>query len=375
MSLRQDCVTRTSPRVASIDFWRGLVLCTIFIDHIPGNIFENVTQKNFGYSDSAEAFVFLSGASLALAYGPRFSGGRAAEVIGVLARRAAKLYGVHIAISLAAIGIFTLGAMAISSSALLEVHGRDLFVDDPPAALIGLVSLGHQLGYFNILPLYILLLAMVPPLLWIGGRRPVVMVAVSFAAYLASRYWGWNMPTWPMKGTWFFDPFSWQFIMTLGIWAGLVSRNARLAITVPRVVLALGVTALGLFSVTDGLSLAPGLDDWMRGWADVDKGVLGFGRVVHFLGFAYLVYAFRISDRLRGGVVSKHLCRLGRNSLWTFALLSLLAAVGQVVSEGIGHPILLDGVMICGGLAALSGAAALLEMRPLPLLPGVARRG
>ncbi len=83
----QDCTSRSRgadvPRAwTSIDFWRGVVLCTIFINHIPGNLFEIVTQKNYGFSDSAEAFVFLSGLSLALAYARRFANGQAGTAVG-----------------------------------------------------------------------------------------------------------------------------------------------------------------------------------------------------------------------------------------------------------------------------------------------------
>src|SRR5690606_22420091 len=53
-------------RIDSIDFWRGIVLLSIFINHIPGNVFEYLTHKNIGLSDAAEAFVFLSGVSVAL---------------------------------------------------------------------------------------------------------------------------------------------------------------------------------------------------------------------------------------------------------------------------------------------------------------------
>ena len=60
-----------SNRVRDIDFWRGAVLIAILIDHIPGNPLENLTPRNFGLSDSAEAFVFLSGLSVGLIYMPR----------------------------------------------------------------------------------------------------------------------------------------------------------------------------------------------------------------------------------------------------------------------------------------------------------------
>jgi hypothetical protein len=62
-------------RIDSIDFWRGVALVTIFINHIPGNILGNLTPRNFGFSDSAEAFVFLSGLSVSLAYASRFDTG------------------------------------------------------------------------------------------------------------------------------------------------------------------------------------------------------------------------------------------------------------------------------------------------------------
>ena len=64
--------TNAANRIDGIDFWRGFALLTIFIDHLPENIFQRVTQGNFGFSDAAELFVFLSGASVALAYGSRF---------------------------------------------------------------------------------------------------------------------------------------------------------------------------------------------------------------------------------------------------------------------------------------------------------------
>src|SRR4029079_19394756 len=43
-------------------FWRARALLMICIDHRPETVFQHVTQKNFGFSDAAELFVFLSGA-------------------------------------------------------------------------------------------------------------------------------------------------------------------------------------------------------------------------------------------------------------------------------------------------------------------------
>lgn len=51
----------------AIDFWRGFALITIFINHIPGNVFERYTFSQYGISDAAELFVFLAGWSIGLA--------------------------------------------------------------------------------------------------------------------------------------------------------------------------------------------------------------------------------------------------------------------------------------------------------------------
>lgn len=362
-AVTQTLSVRPTSRIDSIDFWRGVVLCTIFINHIPGNLFEILTQKNVGFSDSAEAFVFLSGLSLALAYGPRIAGRQAGQAVSAIARRAVRIYGVHIILSLAGIGVFAAAAMATGDGDLLQIHGRDLFVDDPAAALVGLLSLGHQLGYFNILPLYVVLLAPTAALLRIGSRRVWMMLVVSVATYLAARVSNLNVPTWPMKGSWFFDPFAWQLMMAMGIGAGLGLKRGRLPRPAWLVGAAVMVVALGAASVTDGFGLLPGLRDWTATWADLDKTMLGAGRVVHFAALAYLVAVFDVAGLVRRTFAFAPLCRLGRHSLWVFALLSLLAALGQVLTQAFGHPVLLDGVIVGGGLAALYFAATLLETR------------
>jgi hypothetical protein len=48
-------------RDTRIDFFRGIALISIFIDHIPGNEFAKFTLPNFGFADAAEIFVLLAG--------------------------------------------------------------------------------------------------------------------------------------------------------------------------------------------------------------------------------------------------------------------------------------------------------------------------
>ena len=56
-----------------VDFFRGVALILIFIDHIPGNMLARFTLTNFGFADAAEIFVLLAGIGAFLAYAKAFA--------------------------------------------------------------------------------------------------------------------------------------------------------------------------------------------------------------------------------------------------------------------------------------------------------------
>ena len=174
-------------RIRDIDFWRGAVLIAILIDHIPGNPLEHWTPRNFGLSDSAEAFVFLSGLSVGLIYVPRAYKYGIEPVAGGCLRRALKLYGVHIALTLAALLVFGAAYWMSGVPDLIQAHGRSFVFGSPANGLLGLALLSHQLGYFNILPLYIVLMLWAPVALALALRGPLLALAVSIGLYAAAR--------------------------------------------------------------------------------------------------------------------------------------------------------------------------------------------
>lgn len=357
-----DRLAGARPRFDAIDFWRGYLLCTIFINHIPGNAFEPLTQKNFGFSDSAEGFVFLSGLALASAYGKRFEGGDWCGVTKSLTRRALVLYGLHVFLSLAGVAIFIFGAAFGQGDSLLSVHGRDLAVTAPIEMLLGVFSLGHQFGYFNILPMYIMMLAIAPLLLLLAraGRWP--MLAASFALYVMATC-GCNLPNWPENGSWFFDPFAWQFLVAIGIAIGVGLHATVIPRSITLIVPAAVIVAASAFCVSDGLTFWPGLEDQIRSWGILDKTTLGLGRLIHFLAVAYIIYGLRLADWMRGSLAFERLCSIGRHGLSMFCALSLMAAGGQVVDQYAGHNLLTDVLMVGGGLYTLAALARQLDNR------------
>ena len=52
---------RPVERDLRLDLLRGLGLWMIFLDHIPNDVVAWLTLRNYGFSDAAEFFVFISG--------------------------------------------------------------------------------------------------------------------------------------------------------------------------------------------------------------------------------------------------------------------------------------------------------------------------
>src|SRR5258708_18626245 len=56
-------------RELRIDLFRGLALWLIFIDHLSPDLLTWFTIRNYGFSDAAEIFIFISGYTAAFVYG------------------------------------------------------------------------------------------------------------------------------------------------------------------------------------------------------------------------------------------------------------------------------------------------------------------
>src|SRR5437879_9908013 len=75
-----------------LDLFRGMGLWMIFLDHIPHDIVAWLTLRNYGFSDAAEFFVFISGHPLGYIYGPIVSGGNFLAATKRLVMRAWQMY-------------------------------------------------------------------------------------------------------------------------------------------------------------------------------------------------------------------------------------------------------------------------------------------
>src|SRR5438477_11449039 len=51
-----------------LDLFRGVANWAIFLDHIPDNVVNWITTRNYGVSDAADLFVFISGYTASFVY-------------------------------------------------------------------------------------------------------------------------------------------------------------------------------------------------------------------------------------------------------------------------------------------------------------------
>ena len=86
----------TSGRDLRLDLFRGIALWLIFLDHIPHDVVGWLTLRNYGFSDAAEFFVFISGYLVGFIYVPIVKDGMFMAALKRLWTRAAQMYVAHI---------------------------------------------------------------------------------------------------------------------------------------------------------------------------------------------------------------------------------------------------------------------------------------
>ena len=354
-----------------LDMFRGLALVMIFINHVPGTVYETFTNRNFGFSDAAEAFVFMSGMAAGLAYSNGFRAGNLWAATARVWARARHLYFVHIAITMMCLGIFAAAALWFDLPEVLLKNNVAPVLNRPLSTMIGIPLLTHQLGYLNILPLYAVLLLATPIFMLIGLRRPWLLFGLSIALWTLAGQFRLNLPSFPNSGGWFFNPFSWQLLFVTGLLSGSAMKAGRRFIPyhpalfaaasafVILVLLWIKVPPLG-DAGRYGLSLlakagAPFYITWF------DKTFLALPRLLHALALFYMLGYLPAMLTLARSRYAGPLRAMGRQGLAIFATGTVISMFLQVVKTPRQPEPLFDGLILGGGLAVLVGLAYLLN--------------
>ncbi|MEX4005281.1 OpgC domain-containing protein [Paraburkholderia sp. EG285A] len=199
-----------------IDFFRGLALIAIALDHITTGILSHFTLHRYAFCDSAEVFVFISGyacASSWLVNAPR--SGQAAAT-----RRFVRRSGVIYAAYLLTAVLMLLGGAFANFLHIEDSVGAQLawmrFTENPVRTLANIALFRDQPYLAGVLPMYVVLMLLVPAAVPLVRRSPGIALSAAFGVWLVASWIGQYLPD-SSAGGWAFNPFAWQAMFMLGL--------------------------------------------------------------------------------------------------------------------------------------------------------------
>lgn len=328
-----------SARDLRADVFRGIALWFIFINHVPGNWLGRVTIRNYTMADATEVFVFLAGYAGGIAYGMLmlregwfFAGARVMGRVGTL-------YVAHVFLFVVFTAQVGFSAAALDRAAYLDELQMDAFGNAPYEALAQALLLAFQPAFLNILPLYIMLLAMFAlcmPLLY----RPPLLLGLSLALYGVVHVFQLNLPSWT-GGGWFFNPLAWQLLFVCGVVIGFAPPG-RQPLRVPWspwimaacliLLIPCGAIMLMLWNAPEMLVGLPGI--WLAPLEGADKTGLHPLRLLSLLALAYLVahWVPRGAAWLNGAA-ARPFVLMGQQGLPVFCAGIALSFLGRLALE------------------------------------------
>ena len=283
-----------------LDLFRGVANWAIYLDHIPDNVVNWITTRNYGFSDAADLFVFISGYTASFVYARMML--ERGFIVGAtrLTKRVWQLYVAHIILFVIYIASISYLALRFGDSELVNEFNVVGLIDNATETLRQGLFLKFKPVNLDVLPLYIVLMGLFPPVLWLMLRQPNWTMVAAIVLWLVSRQTGWNLPAYP-TGTWYFNPFAWQVLFIFGAWcalggarqsAAVIMHPATLWFCIAYMILALVMTMAGKFAAFGEL-----FPHWLYSTFNPnDKTNLAPYRFLHFVVIVILVIRFVPKD-------------------------------------------------------------------------------
>jgi hypothetical protein len=170
------------------------------------------------------------------------------------------------------------------------------FLKQPDVTIIQALLLKFKPSNMDVLPLYIILLLLFPPTLWLLLFRSTLALGASVLLYVLTWEFNWNMPSYP-SGHWYFNPFAWQLLFVFGAWCALGGAQRLADVLHSRVMLGVACAYLAFAFFISLTWYLPTASQYVPSWlADViypiDKVNLDVLRFAHFLALAVVTVHF-----------------------------------------------------------------------------------
>ena len=337
-------LTSSDRRDLRIDFFRGLALYIILIDHIGSNPIARFTYHRFGFSDGAEAFVFLSGLSCGIAYYAVMHRRGLKGLAKAIARRGTLIFAFYVLASVATILLVSGETHSFLPVSNLE---RPLarYANEPLASIWSAILLIEQPSFPGILILYIGLTFAAVPTYLLAVRYSALaagfVLGISGCVWLIAQFYHFGAPFTILFP--YFDIFAWQFLFLIGMYVGVrYRRNEGFPLTShPSICTALVALAWVIVIVSFVSRFSPFIGRTLNvdlsflvpyGLADPEfKYHLCGYRLIHFLSAAVLVTTYVKANNpiLQWG--HRIMIDTGRWSLQIFSLGAVLSVLVTTV--------------------------------------------
>jgi hypothetical protein len=348
-----------------LDFFRGLSLWFIFLNHIPSSTVGWLTNRFYGFSDAAEIFVFISGYTAAFVYG-RIMLERGFVVASArILKRVWQLYVAFVFLSVIYIAQTAYVAHRFDNPLYADEMVVLHFLQRPEIILAEVLRLRFLLANVNILPLYILLMLAFPITLWLTLRAPIVAALLSVGVWAIAYFGGLNLKLYPVEQDWFFNPFAWQLLFFIGTWCAVGGApwlrdlySSNVVFFVCSIYIAF---AFWLAMTTAFPALARRLPDWL--WIyPLNKTDLSPLRLAHFLALTILIVRFVPKDApfLRS-VWAKPLILCGSHSLEVFCFGVFLSLTANFLLAEVSGSLTMQVLVSAAGIFLMFALAALMS--------------
>ena len=366
MPLPTAAAPAATERDLRLDLFRGIALWLIFLDHIPENVVNWFTIRNYGFSDATEIFIFISGYTAAFVYGRAMRERGYLIASARILRRAWQIYVAHIFLFTIFMAEIAYVAATFDNPLYAEEMNILDFLKQPDVTIFQALLLKFKPVNMDVLPLYIVLLLLFPPALAMLMWQPAFALAASALLYVLTWTFDWNLPAYP-NGVWFFNPFAWQLLFVFGAWCALGGAKRLAPVLQSRAILAVAIAYLAFaFVITLTWYVEPLgrlVPNWLSEWMyPIDKTNLDVLRFAHFLALAAVTVHFVPRDwpALKWPILQPAI-RCGQHSLEIFCLGVFLAFAGQfVISEYSGGPLIQIAISITG-IIIMIGTANLIS--------------
>ncbi len=352
-----------------LDLMRGIGQWMVFLDHIPYDIVSWLTLRNYGFSDAAEFFVFISGYTAGFVYGPAVRAGQFLPAAKRLLKRVGQLYIAHILLFLVFVAQIARAARRFDNPMYGNEYNIFLFLEHPDVMIGQALLLKFKPVDLDVLPLYIVLVLMLPIILFGMLRRPnLTLVGSAILLYLTRRY-DWNLPSFP-GGNWYFNPFAWQFLFVIGVWCGFghVAQIAKLIQSRAVFIAALAWIAFS-FVIVMTWHFPVKIPAWLIHIIyPIDKSDLDMFRLFHFLALAVVFVRFVPRDwpYLKSPYL-RPIILVGQNSLPIFCLGVFLSFAAHWFLAQVEGDVFAQIVVSFAGMFAMVVVAwALSKFKELP---------